>query len=124
MVNVAPRPSPAKATCVLPILAGPEIGVASTKAFTCQLTVLAALSLTIARQRGKLDAVEEARLGSVALCTVPGLISTALAQEPQMIEVARDLARARDVLFLGRGADVSARAGRRSEAEGNQLHPR
>ena len=103
IVNVETSTIARESDVVLPIFAGPEIGVASTKAFTCQLTVLAALSLTIARQRGKLDAVEEARLVA-ALCTVPGLISTALAQEPQIIEVARDLARARDVLFLGRGS--------------------
>jgi glucosamine--fructose-6-phosphate aminotransferase (isomerizing) len=103
IVNVETSTIARESDVVLPIFAGPEIGVASTKAFTCQLTVLAALSLTIARQRGKLDAAEEARLVA-ALCTVPGLISTALAQEPQIIEVARDLARARDVLFLGRGS--------------------
>ncbi len=103
IVNVETSTIARESDVVLPIFAGPEIGVASTKAFTCQLTVLAALSLTIARQRGKLAAAEEARLVA-ALCTVPGLISTALAQEPQIIEVARDLARARDVLFLGRGS--------------------
>jgi glucosamine--fructose-6-phosphate aminotransferase (isomerizing) len=86
----------------LPIFAGPEIGVASTKAFTCQLTVLATLAIAAGRQRGRLDATEEARLVE-ALCSTPGLLARALALEPQIAEIARDLSRAEDVLFLGRG---------------------
>ena len=97
-----PRRSPARATSPCRSSPGPEIGVASTKAFTCQLTVLAALALVAARQRGHLDAAEEARLVG-ALAAVPGLVARALALEPQIAEVARDLARAQDVLFLGRG---------------------
>ena len=102
VVNVETSTIARESDLALPILAGPEIGVASTKAFTCQLTVLAALALAAARQRGQLDAAAEERLVA-ALCTVPGLVARALALEPQIAEIARDLARARDVLFLGRG---------------------
>jgi glucosamine--fructose-6-phosphate aminotransferase (isomerizing) len=103
VVNVETSTIARESDVALPILAGPEIGVASTKAFTCQLTVLAVLALTAARQRGHLDAAEEARLVG-ALAATPGLVARALALEPQIAEVARDLARAQDVLFLGRGA--------------------
>jgi glucosamine--fructose-6-phosphate aminotransferase (isomerizing) len=102
VVNVETSTIARESDVALPIMAGPEIGVASTKAFTCQLTVLAALALAAGRQRGRLDAAEEARLVA-ALCAVPGLMARALALEPQIAEIARDLARARDVLFLGRG---------------------
>ena len=102
VVNVETSTIARESHVALPILAGPEIGVASTKAFTCQLTVLAALAIAAGRQRGRLDAAEEARLVA-ALCTTPGLLARALALEPQIAEIARDLARARDVLFLGRG---------------------
>jgi glucosamine--fructose-6-phosphate aminotransferase (isomerizing) len=103
VVNVETSTIARESEVALPILAGPEIGVASTKAFTCQLAVLAALALLAGRQRGVLDAAAEARLVA-ALCTVPGLTAQALALEPEITEVARDLARARDVLFLGRGS--------------------
>ena len=102
VVNVETSTIARESHVALPILAGPEIGVASTKAFTCQLTVLAALAIAAGRQRGRLDAAEEARLVA-ALCTTPGLLARALALEPQIAEISRDLARARDVLFLGRG---------------------
>ncbi len=102
VVNVETSSIARESDVALPILAGPEIGVASTKAFTCQLTVLAALALRAARQRGVLTAAGEAHLVS-ALCAVPGLMSRALGVEPQVAEIAKDLARARDVLFLGRG---------------------
>ena len=88
---------------VLPILAGPEIGVASTKAFTCQLAVLACLAIAAGRQRGGLDAEAEERAWSRRSPAAPGLLAQALALEPQVAEIARELARARDVLFLGRG---------------------
>ncbi|MER2509852.1 glutamine--fructose-6-phosphate transaminase (isomerizing) [Amaricoccus sp.] len=102
VVNVETSSIARESDVALPILAGPEIGVASTKAFTCQLTILATLALHAARQRGVLSAEQEAHLVS-ALCAVPGLMSRALAIEPHVIEIAKDLARARDVLFLGRG---------------------
>ncbi len=103
VVNVETSTIAREAGAVLPILAGPEIGVASTKAFTCQLAVLACLAIAAGRQRGVLDAEGEARLAA-ALATAPGLVAQALAVEPQVVEIARELARAQDVLFLGRGA--------------------
>ncbi len=103
VVNVESSTIARESDVALPILAGPEIGVASTKAFTCQLTVLATLAIAAARQRGHLDAAAEERLAG-SLAAVPGLVARALALEPQVAEIARDLVRARDVLFLGRGA--------------------
>ena len=87
----------------LPILAGPEIGVASTKAFTCQLAVLAALALQAARQRGAVDAAVAQALTD-QLQQVPGQVTQALAIAPQVRAVSARLARYDDVLFLGRGA--------------------
>ncbi|HMQ92392.1 MAG TPA: glutamine--fructose-6-phosphate transaminase (isomerizing) [Amaricoccus sp.] len=102
VVNVETSTIARESDVALPILAGPEIGVASTKAFTCQLTVLAGLAIAAGRQRGTLDAAEEARLVTV-LCGAPGLLARALALEPQIAEIAKDIAKARDILFLGRG---------------------
>jgi glutamine---fructose-6-phosphate transaminase (isomerizing) len=87
---------------VMPTLAGPEIGVASTKAFTCQLAALAALALAAGRARGVLDEVDEKRLVR-ALIEVPRHLTEALALEPQIEQLARDLSKSRDVLYLGRG---------------------
>ena len=103
VVNVETSTIARESDVALPILAGPEIGVASTKAFTCQLTVLATLALAAGRQRGTLAAAEEERLAA-ALGSAPGLVARALALEPEIAEIARDLSRAQDVLFLGRGA--------------------
>ena len=103
VVNVATSTIARESDFALPILAGPEIGVASTKAFTCQLTVLAALAVAAGRARARIDAAEEARLAGI-LGSLPGLLAQALALEPAIAEIARDIARARDVLFLGRGA--------------------
>ncbi len=83
-------------------LAGPEIGVASTKAFSCQLAVLACLALAFARARGTLSAEDERRYVDEFLA-LPGLMVKALKQEREIEAVAHDLARARDVLYLGRG---------------------
>ncbi len=83
-------------------LAGPEIGVASTKAFTCQLAVLACLALAFARARGTLSAEEERRHVD-AFLALPGLLAEALKGEREIEAVAHDLARARNVLYLGRG---------------------
>jgi glucosamine--fructose-6-phosphate aminotransferase (isomerizing) len=102
VINVETSTIARESDTALPILAGPEIGVASTKAFTCQLLVLAALALTAARQRGRLTPEAEAAHVE-ALCALPGLLSRAIALEPQIDEIAKDLARARDILFLGRG---------------------
>jgi glucosamine--fructose-6-phosphate aminotransferase (isomerizing) len=102
VVNVATSTIARESDLALPILAGPEIGVASTKAFTCQLVTLACLAVAAARARGAIDAAEEARLAA-ALGTLPGLLAQAVALEPVIAEIARDVAKARDVLFLGRG---------------------
>ncbi len=88
---------------VLPTLAGPEVGVASTKAFTTQLTVLACLALAAARARGEIDAAREAALFQ-ELSEVPALVSEILAGEAKIHAVAAEIAEARDVLFLGRGS--------------------
>jgi glucosamine--fructose-6-phosphate aminotransferase (isomerizing) len=87
---------------MMPTLAGPEVGVASTKAFTCQLATLACLAIAAGRARGVLDADDEAKLVR-ALIEVPRHIAEALALEPQIERLARDLAGSRDVLYLGRG---------------------
>jgi fructoselysine-6-P-deglycase FrlB-like protein len=90
---------------VLETLAGPEIGVASTKAFTAQLTVLAAFTLAAGRARGVLDAAREAEL-TQALMEVPGHAAEILAGDAAIAiaHVAERIAEARDVLYLGRGA--------------------
>ena len=103
VVNVANSSIARESSLALPILAGTEIGVASTKAFTCQLTVLAALAILAGRQRGHVDAGAEARL-TEAMTKVPNLLAKAIADEDKIIAAARDLAQARDILFLGRGA--------------------
>lgn len=87
---------------MLPTLAGPEIGVASTKAFTCQLIVLAALGIAAAKARGELSEAQESELVR-GLVEIPRLMAAALATEPQIERLARDIAKARDVLYLGRG---------------------
>ncbi|MCF6305221.1 MAG: glutamine--fructose-6-phosphate transaminase (isomerizing) [Rhodobacteraceae bacterium] len=99
----APESSIAReADLALPIKAGVEISVASSKAFTCQLAVFAALAILAARQRGEIDAARETAL-IAKLTQLPRLLNAALAQEPDMALIARDLAKARDILFLGRG---------------------
>jgi glucosamine--fructose-6-phosphate aminotransferase (isomerizing) len=84
-------------------LAGPEIGVASTKAFTCQLSVLACLAVAIGRARGTLSAERESELVS-QLIAVPGLMAEAIKREPRIEQIATILSKAKDVLYLGRGA--------------------
>ena len=86
-----------------PTLAGPEIGVASTKAFTCQLAAIAALALSLAEARGTLGAAESAALVGELVAT-PGLLAEVLKLEPALERMSHKLARARDVLYLGRGA--------------------
>ncbi len=102
VVNVTESSIARESDLVLPIHAGAEIGVASTKAFTCQLTVLALLALEAARQRGALDEAAFAENLS-ALRSLPGLVNLALGIEARTEAIARKLAEARDVLFLGRG---------------------
>lgn len=102
VVNVPTSTIARESETVLPTLAGPEIGVASTKAFTCQLIVLAALGVAAARARGELSEDEEIELVR-ALVEIPRLMAAALTTEPQIERLARDIAKARDVLYLGRG---------------------
>ncbi|MBO9403238.1 glutamine--fructose-6-phosphate transaminase (isomerizing) [Shimia sp. R9_3] len=102
VVNVPESSIARESDLVLPILAGAEIGVASTKAFTCQLTVLLMLALKAAHDRGKLSDAQLAE-NLTDLRGVPGLINQALGGEAQVAAVARKLAEARDILFLGRG---------------------
>jgi len=87
---------------VWPIHCGPEIGVASTKAFTAQVSVLTALAVAAARARGRIDAAEEQRLVRVLL-EAPRLIAESIGLEDAVRLVAVDIAKARDVLYLGRG---------------------
>ena len=85
-----------------PTHAGPEIGVASTKAFTAQITALTALAVTAAVQRGRIDASQEAKLVKILL-EAPRLIAASLKTEEAVRALAIDTAKARDVLYLGRG---------------------
>ena len=102
VVNV-PDSSIARLTdSAAPTLAGPEIGVASTKAFTCQLAVLAALAIALGKARGIIDEAAEAALVGELVAT-PGLLAEALKLEPAAEKLAHVVARARDVLYLGRG---------------------
>ncbi|MBX9934218.1 MAG: glutamine--fructose-6-phosphate transaminase (isomerizing) [Methylobacterium sp.] len=102
IVNVATSTIAREASALLPTLAGVEIGVASTKAFSCQLTVLLCLAIAAGRARGTLSVVDERRLVD-ALITVPGLMAEALRQEQEIEQLAREIAKAKNVLYLGRG---------------------
>ncbi len=102
IVNVPTSTIARESDIVMPTLAGPEIGVASTKAFTCQLAALAALAIAAGRARGVLSEADEKRLAH-ALIEVPRHVNEALALEPQIEALTRDLAKSRDVLYLGRG---------------------
>jgi glucosamine--fructose-6-phosphate aminotransferase (isomerizing) len=86
----------------VPTLAGPEIGVASTKAFTCQLAVLACIAIAAGRARGNLSEEDERKLVR-ALIEVPRHMNEALLLEPDIEKLSRDLGKSRDVLYLGRG---------------------
>ncbi|MGA2566452.1 MAG: glutamine--fructose-6-phosphate transaminase (isomerizing) [Pseudolabrys sp.] len=102
VVNVPTSTIARESDVVMPTLAGPEIGVASTKAFTCQLAVLACLAIAAGRARGELSAADEQNLVR-ALIEVPRLMAEALALEPQIEKLAEGLAKVHDVLYLGRG---------------------
>jgi glucosamine--fructose-6-phosphate aminotransferase (isomerizing) len=102
VVNVPTSTIARESDAVAPTLAGPEIGVASTKAFTCQLTTLACLALAAARARGTLSPAEEAR-HVASLIALPGLMAQTLQLEPEIEVLARELSKAKDVLYLGRG---------------------
>jgi glucosamine--fructose-6-phosphate aminotransferase (isomerizing) len=103
VVNVPTSTIARECDAPAPTLAGPEIGVASTKAFTCQLAVLACLAIAIARARGALSAERESALVS-QLIAVPGLLAEAIKREAKIEQVSATLAKASDVLYLGRGA--------------------
>jgi glucosamine--fructose-6-phosphate aminotransferase (isomerizing) len=102
IVNVPESSIAREADIVLPTFAGPEIGVASTKAFTCQLSVLASLAIAAGRLRGHLTAEREALLCGHLLET-PRHIVDFLKQEPRIEALGLEVAKARDVLYLGRG---------------------
>jgi glutamine---fructose-6-phosphate transaminase (isomerizing) len=102
VVNVPTSTIARESETVLPTLAGPEIGVASTKAFTCQLMVLAAMAVAAGKARGELSEADETRLVH-GLVEIPRLMSAALATEPQIEKLARDISKSKDVLYLGRG---------------------
>jgi glucosamine--fructose-6-phosphate aminotransferase (isomerizing) len=102
VVNVPTSTIARESDVVMPTLAGPEIGVASTKAFTCQLAVLACLAIAAGRARGELSAADEQKLVR-ALIEVPRLMADALKLEPQIEHLAQDLAKVHHALYLGRG---------------------
>lgn len=103
IVNVLESAIARESDVVLPTLAGPEIGVASTKAFTTQLTVLACLTIAMARARDAVSAETEAAL-CTALTEVPACVAEILNHDTAIRKIAHFLAEARDVLYLGRGS--------------------
>ncbi|MEG3155465.1 glutamine--fructose-6-phosphate transaminase (isomerizing) [Sphingomonas sp. RB1R13] len=104
VVNVPTSSMAREADLLLPTRAGPEIGVASTKAFSCQLAVLAAFSANLARARGHLTREEERELVT-HLNEAPAAINEALGHDEEIAAMAHLVAPARDVLYLGRGPD-------------------
>jgi len=104
VVNVPTSTMAREADLLLPTHAGPEIGVASTKAFTCQLAVLAALAANLAKAKGRLTEAEERSIVR-QLAEAPAAINGALAYDESIEAIAGTVAGARDVLYLGRGTD-------------------
>ena len=104
VVNVPTSSMAREADLLLPTHAGPEIGVASTKAFTCQLAVLAALAAHMAVRKGRMDRAEEAEVVR-HLLEAPAAFNAALDHDDDIAAMAPLIAPARDVLYLGRGAD-------------------
>ena len=102
LVNVPESTIARESDAALLTQAGPEIGVASTKAFTTQLVALACLSLALAKAKKAIDHATEARL-SQALASVPARVADFLAHDAQLRQIAEDISSARDVLYLGRG---------------------
>ncbi|MEW9615403.1 glutamine--fructose-6-phosphate transaminase (isomerizing) [Shinella sp. S4-D37] len=103
VVNTKESTIARESDAVFPILAGPEIGVASTKAFTCQLAVLAALAVGAGRARGTISAAEEKALVR-NLVEMPRIMAGVLNTiQPSIEQLSRDLSRCKDVLYLGRG---------------------
>jgi glucosamine--fructose-6-phosphate aminotransferase (isomerizing) len=103
VVNVPTSSIAREADLALPIMAGVEVGVASTKAFTCQLITLALLALKAGVDRGRVDAATLAK-HLADLSALPGLMNHAMGLSGEIAKIADDLAKAQDVLFLGRGA--------------------
>jgi glucosamine--fructose-6-phosphate aminotransferase (isomerizing) len=106
LVNVPESTLAREADCHLRTLAGPEIGVASTKAFTTQLATLACLAVAAGRARGKLSAEREAAL-THALDEVPAHAAEVLLMDAEYERIAHQLVHARDVLYLGRGTSFA-----------------
>jgi glucosamine--fructose-6-phosphate aminotransferase (isomerizing) len=104
VVNVPTSTMAREADLLLPTHAGPEIGVASTKAFTCQLAVLAALAVHLAVKRGLISHEEEMEIVG-QLDETPAALNAALAHDDEIAKIAPLIAPARDVLYLGRGPD-------------------
>ncbi|MGU3574894.1 glutamine--fructose-6-phosphate transaminase (isomerizing) [Brucellaceae bacterium C25G] len=102
IVNVTTSTIARESDAVFPILAGPEIGVASTKAFTSQLTVMASLAVMAAKQRGVIDDAQEAALVK-QLSEVPRIANQVLKLEGEIEKICRELAQVKHVLYLGRG---------------------
>jgi glucosamine--fructose-6-phosphate aminotransferase (isomerizing) len=102
VVNATESTMAREVDVVWPIHCGPEIGVASTKAFTAQVSVMTAIAVAAARARGRIDQAEEARLVRVML-EAPRLIAESIQLEEAVRGVAVEVAKARDVLYLGRG---------------------
>jgi glucosamine--fructose-6-phosphate aminotransferase (isomerizing) len=101
IVNVRTSSIARESDQIMPTLAGPEIGVASTKAFTCQLAALACLTIALGKAKGHIDeALEQELVG--ALMEVPRHISSIVRQERDYIALATELSKARDILYLGR----------------------
>ncbi len=103
IVNVDQSSIARESDFLFPIHAGPEIGVASTKAFTCQLIVLACLAIATAKARGQISQKQEAELVH-QLIELPRHMAELLQQEAEISALAHDLSRATDILYLGRGA--------------------
>ena len=104
VVNVPTSSMAREADLLLPTHAGPEVGVASTKAFTCQLAVLAALAANLARAKGRLTSEEEREIVA-HLQEAPAALNAALDHDENIAAMAHLVAPARDVLYLGRGPD-------------------
>ncbi|WP_310496091.1 glutamine--fructose-6-phosphate transaminase (isomerizing) [Sandarakinorhabdus sp.] len=104
VVNVASSTMARETDLLLPTHAGPEVGVASTKAFTCQMAVLAAFAIALGKAKGRLPVDEEARLVHL-LTEVPAAMNTALKCETTVQALAQPLSKARDILYIGRGPD-------------------
>ena len=102
IVNVTESTIARESDHIFPTLAGPDIGVASTKAFVCQLMVLAVLAIATAHKRGEINDAEHARL-THELTAMPRHLSEVLRLEPQIEKLSYELSNARDVLYLGRG---------------------